>query len=241
MRACLLMLLFVLVGCDRGPAPAEPTNSTATAAAESPHPGAVAPPTGVHGGATGLPAGHPPTPTDLPPGHPPMGAAGGAPSAAPAASSFDPAHPNVGGIGWAAEAPLVYRVPESSMRVAEYVVGEGAAAVMTVFYFPGMGGSVDANIERWVGQFSQPDGQPSAEAARIRRLSPNGLSVTVVDVTGNFGGGMGAPPQTGQRLLGAIVEAATGPVFFKLLGPTDVVESAAPAFESLIQSLAPAP
>ena len=56
-------------------------------------------------------------------------------------------------------------VPPSGMRLAEYALpGIGneqnaADASLTVFYFgPNQGGSVEANIERWYGQFSQPDG-----------------------------------------------------------------------------------
>ncbi len=241
MRACLLLFSFVLFGCDRGPAPAEPASAAATPSGQAEE--GLAPSPGVHGGQTGLPPGHPPTPEGLPPGHPPTatvaGAPTGVPSRTPQPSSFDPAHPSVGGVTWTASAPLVYRVPSSSMRVAEYVVSADADAVMTVFYFPGMGGTVDANIERWVGQFSQPDGSPSADAAEIRRLDSHGLAVTLVDVSGNFGGGMGAPPQVGQRLLGAIVEASAGPVFFKLIGPSEVVGGAAEAFEALAQSVAP--
>lgn len=126
------------------------------------------------------------------------------------------------------------------MRAAEYVVGENAAAVMSVFYFPGMGGTVNANVERWVDQFTQPDGRPSAEVAQVRTATSNGLTVTTVDVTGDFGGGMGAPAQTGQRLLGAIVSAPDGPVFFKLMGPAGVVETAGSSFGRLVESVAPA-
>lgn len=236
MRPGILTLCFslLLIGCDRGPTPA---NAPASGPEATPSVSA-APLDGVHGGAGAMPAGHPPTDQGLPQGHPPLPAQGAAGAARPP-SDFDPAHPSAGGVRWSIAAPFVYRAPASSMRAAEYVVGESGEAVMSVFHFPGMGGSVDANVQRWVGQLSQPDGRPSAEVATVAQRTVNGLSVTTIDVTGDFAGGMGAAAATGQRLLGVIVTAPAGPVFFKLLGPAPVVASAASAFEGLVASLAP--
>jgi hypothetical protein len=134
------------------------------------------------------------------------------------------------------------------MRAAEYVVPgstESEAAVLVVHHFPGMGGSAEANLARWLGQFTQPDGSDTISAARIESATVNGLEVSRVDVTGTYTGmqaGTGAPaaPLENQRLLGAIVRGPDGPVFFKLVGPSAVVESAEPAFEELVSSVEPA-
>jgi hypothetical protein len=135
------------------------------------------------------------------------------------------------------------------MRAAEYVVSGGEdekPAVLAIHHFPGMGGSLDANIDRWVGQFTQPDGKSSKDVAKIEQANVNGLAVLRVDVSGTFGGGMqmpGAPaaaPEANQRLLGAIVTGPHGPVFFKLVGSAGVVERVAPAFSKLLESVAPA-
>ena len=57
----------------------------------------------------------------------------------------------------------------SSMRVAQFALpraaGDPADAELVVYYFGGSGGTVEANIERWVGQMKQPDGKPSNAAA----------------------------------------------------------------------------
>ena len=61
--------------------------------------------------------------------------------------------------------------PASSMRVAEFVLPRAADdkvdAALTVYFFgKGSGGGVQANLDRWVGQMTQPDGRASADVAR---------------------------------------------------------------------------
>src|SRR5580765_8980957 len=79
--------------------------------------------------------------------------------------------------------------PTSSMRVAEFTLpraaGDADDAQLIVYYFGGSGGSVDANIQRWMAQMQQPDGKPIADAKRTSR-TVNGLSVTLVDVAGTY-------------------------------------------------------
>src|SRR5262245_30928276 len=62
--------------------------------------------------------------------------------------------------GWVSERPT------SSMRVSQYqlpaAAGDSEGASLVVYYFgAGQGGSVDANLERWIGQMQSPDGRPS--------------------------------------------------------------------------------
>ena len=73
--------------------------------------------------------------------------------------------------------------PGSSMRVAEStlprVQGDAEDAQLVLYFFGGQGGSVDANIERWVGQIQQPDGKPSSAVAKKITRTVNGLAVTL--------------------------------------------------------------
>jgi hypothetical protein len=52
--------------------------------------------------------------------------------------------------------------PSSSMRVAEFTLphatGDAEDAQFVVYYFGGSGGSVEANMQRWIGQIQQADG-----------------------------------------------------------------------------------
>ncbi len=129
----------------------------------------------------------------------------------------------------------------SAMRVATYEVPAATGAEpgeCAVFYFGrGQGGDVDANVQRWAGQFKEkPTPKPE-------RRTVAGVAVTLVDVAGTYlnpGGGMmqsqGEKP--GYRLLGAIAEAPEGNVFFKLTGPAASVGAAEAAFDGLVASIA---
>jgi len=135
--------------------------------------------------------------------------------------------------GWKAEA-------QRPMRLGTYTVAPGAEC--GVYYFgPGQGGSVGANLDRWIGQFLQADGRPSKAAAKIAKRTIHGLTLTTVDVSGAYTG-MGGPtsqsaPVPGYRLLGAIVEAPQGSVFFKFAGPAGAIAANQAAFDEMLASL----
>jgi hypothetical protein len=125
----------------------------------------------------------------------------------------------------------------SSMRIAEAVIeGPGGPAQLAVFYFgPGGGGPVDANIERWVGQM-EGAAQPKPEVFEV-----NGYRVTWVDVHGTLkpsqmGSGPDSP-QADSRLLGAVVEGAGGPWFFKATGPDSTLGPQRDAFVAMLKSV----
>ena len=175
-----------------------------------------------------------------------------APSEAPTASPTTPSVSSsgdtpagaAGGITWNAPSPFTSRPPSSRMRAAEYTVNGDESALMTVFFFgPGQGGSVQANVDRWVGQMQQPDGRNSQDVAEINTRSVRGINVTIVDVSGTYNASMmGAPstPQENQRMLGAIAEGPQGPIFFRLVGPSATIASVVDAFDGLVESFAPA-
>jgi hypothetical protein len=151
---------------------------------------------------------------------------------------------SAGGLTWEHAAPLVRRAPKSSMRIAEYGIEGDALSELTVFYFgPDQGGSVDANITRWLGQLQQADGSDTAAKAKRTTRELSGIAITQVEATGNFGGGMampGAPAPaaiTDAMLLGAIAVGPQGPVFFKLTGPAQSVERARASFDQMLGSL----
>ncbi len=137
--------------------------------------------------------------------------------------------------------------PTSSMRIAEYLLPGGteghADASLAVFYFgPNQGGTIEANIDRWYGQFSQPDGGSTRDRARRWEKQVGTILVTLVDISGTYSGGMGPmgqsqAPKTGQRMLGAIAPAPTGLFFFKLIGPTSTIELWSESFVHFIDSI----
>lgn len=142
--------------------------------------------------------------------------------------------------GWKAAAP------SSSMRVAQFVLpraaGDAADADIVVYYFGGSGGTVEANIERWLGQMQQPDGKPSSAVAKREARSINGLKVTLVDVSGTYVAEM--TPGSAQRhnnpnfrLRAAVIETPNGPYFIKLTGPSRTIATAEKAFEQFLGSM----
>lgn len=125
------------------------------------------------------------------------------------------------------------------MRAATYLIpaaaGDSEGAECAVF--KNIGGGIQANIDRWVGQFEK-----TASAPKQQQETINGFAVTTVDVSGIFKGGgpmMGqsSGPKSGYRLLGAIVETSQGPVYFKLTGPAKTVAAARNEFQALLKSL----
>lgn len=125
----------------------------------------------------------------------------------------------------------------SSMRKAELSVpgAEGKAAEVTFFHFgPGQGGGVEANVQRWFGQFK--DGDTDTRAEKYGKTT-----VTMVTASGIFSSGMpGGPttPEAGYALRGAILESAGGDVFIKMTGPEATVKAAEGAFEKMVKTAA---
>jgi|RhiMetdeSRZDD1v2_1073273.scaffolds.fasta_scaffold379463_3 hypothetical protein len=183
----------------------------------------------------------------LPPDHPPTGATGasGDSSGAAASSPSEMTSSSSGGQGGGSSAlkwtmPARWKVgPPKQMRAATYLIpaaaGDSEDAECAVFM--NIGGGVQANIDRWAGQFEQTDKPPVQKKETI-----NGLLVTTVDVSGTFKGGgamMGqsSGSKASYRLLGAIAEAPDGEVFFKLTGPAKTVAAAQNEFQVMLKSL----
>jgi hypothetical protein len=215
MRSYVFCFALVLVACEKQPPVAEKPQTAAL---------------------------QPVAPADPHAGHPPAAADPHAGQMAPAVAAVPTEPARAGGLTWNAPEPFVRRQPKSSMRVAEYGLKDAPAAELGVFYFGAdQGGSVEANMTRWVGQFTQADG--SETKAKRSERDVNGVKVSLVEASGMFGGGMampGAPQPTAQpdaMLLGAIAKGPEGSVFFKLTGPRAALEDARAAFDGLVSSL----
>lgn len=162
-----------------------------------------------------------------------------APAAPPASRAAAVRTDAAGGVEWKVPARWEQGAG-SAMRVATYAVpaakGADKAECAVFFFGSGQGGSVDANVERWSKQF---EGTPRPE----RSAAPvAGLRVTRVQLAGTYlapGGPMmqSTGKRPGTRLLGAIVEAPEGNVFFKLTGPAASVAAAQADFDGLVGSI----
>ncbi len=168
---------------------------------------------------------------------PPPAPAATAPAPAPAKPPPAPARPAMKKLEW--EDPKEWKriKPSSSMRQASYeippVKGDTVAGELNVFI---LGGDIESNIERWLGEFS---GFETKTIVRSDR-SVNDLTQAVVELPkGKFSGGMGTQKASDNfGLLGAIVVMPEGAkYFFKLTGPSATVKAARKPFYAMLDSM----
>jgi len=227
------ILLSTMAGCEQAP-PTTTVPSTAAPTAEDKaaveRRVAQQPPTTILDPASGLPPGHPPI--------------GPGVTTGPSVGPLDGAE-----LQYSAPPRWVSQPPANPMRRAQFLVprveGDTADGLLVVSHFPGTGGSTQANLDRWIGQFSQQDGSPvPRDSAKFETFEVSGLKVSAVEVTGyffdsNVMGESGKRTDVPYRLLGGIVETPSGAWFFKLTGPDATVAAAREEFMELLRSVRP--
>ncbi len=217
--SCAVVALFAagLAGCDKA-APPSMGDASPQRTAATPSPPTTAP---SGSGST----------TSLPPN-------AGPPATGPAAPDA-PTDPTVASfLGLTAPKPAEWqwRPPDSAMRAANYTVpGPGGPAELIVFYFgPNMGGSKEANISRWAGQFRSADG--GAVEPILEDIVVDEMGVTTVELVGDYRG-MTDTFESDQTFLAAIVDAHVGNVYIRFVGPTETIEQNREAFMTMIKGL----
>ncbi|MSR65935.1 MAG: hypothetical protein EXS24_00995 [Pedosphaera sp.] len=151
----------------------------------------------------------------------------------------EPAKFEVGGLKF--ERPAKWEVqPAGGMRKAQFKVPDakaGAGAEVVFFHFgPQGGGGVQANVDRWFGQFVE---KGAALKSKSEEVKVGKSKVHFVSATGTY---MDGPPlgektpRANYALYGAIIEAADGSIFVKMTGPSVLTQTAIPAFRLMIES-----
>jgi hypothetical protein len=227
----MTLALLLMAGCqNKGPTPKEGDPSTGAAPVGTTETGSAHPATGAQDPHAGM----------APPQDPHGGGSG---AGQPDASGMI----DLGTIAFKVPSKWKAQPPKSSMRRAQVAAsGSAGPAELIVFFFGPQGaGSKKDNIDRWVGQFSGPDGSPVSDAKQSSS-KVSAFDVTKVEVAGQFAGGMAAAgqpqaPQAGQRLIAAIVETEGGPYYFKFLGPDATVAEQRAAFDEMIASIVASP
>ena len=122
--------------------------------------------------------------------------------------------------------------PASAMRKATFGVpgDNGAEAELSITAFPGDVGGVLANLNRWRGQVQLPPLADDSSTPDVTRFEQVGLKFILADFTG-------APSASPQRILGAIVPVGDATWFFKLSGPTVVIEKQKTAFLTFLKTV----
>ena len=133
--------------------------------------------------------------------------------------------------------------PSGMMRMAQWVVpGPGGDAQMVVYRFKGGAGGVEANMNRWKGQFTPPEGKTPDDIAKQDKKTVGALTLHTLDVTGHYTAAMtpGAAEKQDKpdhRMLAAIVEGSGDPLFFKATGPAKTLDVWAVAWGTMLDSV----
>jgi hypothetical protein len=138
---------------------------------------------------------------------------------------------------WTRKRPAT-AIVEHEFAVAP-VKGDEAEGRLTIM---AAGGGVDANIERWFGQFTQPDGGSTRDRAKVKQIKAGGENVHLVDVSGTFKDQRGpmapAVERPKFRMLAAIIETKSlGNYFIKFYGPERTIADNEKAFATMIEGL----
>ena len=151
-----------------------------------------------------------------------------------------------GAVAFKAPAAWTKKQPKSNIIEAEFEApaakGDEIAGRLTVM---GAGGDIKANIDRWYGQFLQPDGSATKDKAKVEKKTVGGNPVHIVDISGTYKDSPAGPFAGGKtvnredfRMLAAIIETkAAGNYFIKFYGPQKTVTDHEEGFVKMIDSL----
>ena len=145
----------------------------------------------------------------------------------------------VGGLTFQRPEAWGWTETRSPMRKAQLSVpGSDAKSGGEVVFFhfgPGNGGGVQANVDRWLGQFEE---KGAALVSKVETVKVRNQDLTFVRAQGTYLSGMPGGPKTPQPdtlLLGAIVPGPEGAVFVRFTGPSVTGKSAEPAFRKMAE------
>ena len=135
-----------------------------------------------------------------------------------------------------------FRTPASTARLAEYTLSrtaDGTGEIVVYFFGPQQGPNVDANLERWKGQFSHPDGSPVT--GKVSRDSSGAFPLVFAEYEGSYKRGIGAGSsdsvRAGQRLIAAIIQTPKGTMFAQMFGSAARVAAERDAFTAFVKSI----
>lgn len=154
--------------------------------------------------------------------------------------------PQAATLQFKAPAEWVVEKPSSSMRVAQYTLpkaeGDKEDGSLVLYFFgSNQGGSVQANLERWISQMEQPDGSSSETKAKLETFTINQLKVSTIDLAGTYraetapGSGV-RHNNPDYRLRAAVIETPKGAYYVKLVGPIKTVNRWDKVFDEYLHS-----
>lgn len=177
-----------------------------------------------------------------------------APIKASASSPVKPVEPqplNLGGVSGTLPGTWTNQPPIGQFRLAQYALpkaaGDSANSVLIVFHFGrGGGGTVEDNVQRWMGMMVQPEGRDARTVAKRATQERTGLRITTLELPGTyqekpFPFSQEVTQRPNYRMLAAIIETtgegSDGPYYLRIVGPSKTIEAAKPGWDTLITSL----
>jgi hypothetical protein len=124
--------------------------------------------------------------------------------------------------------------PSNNMRKAQFSASSptGKTAEVVFYYFgSGNTGGIQANVDRWMKQFEDPQDK------KVNTETINKTRVTYAQAHGTFLSGRPFGPKTpnpGYGLLAAIIEGEGGAIFIKITGPKSAVEANIEATKKMV-------
>lgn len=140
----------------------------------------------------------------------------------------------VAGINFESPDNWEYSEPSNNMRKAQFSASSPSGKTAeVVFYYFGSGntGGIQANVDRWMKQFEDPQDK------KVDTETINKTRVTYAQAHGTFLSGRPFGPKTpnpGYGLLAAIIEGEGGAVFIKITGPKAAVEANIEATKKMV-------
>ena len=149
------------------------------------------------------------------------------------------------GMRYLADEGWIAQEPGSQARAAQYELpaeNPMTASAELIFYYFGRNGagSIEANIERWAGQFERDDDDSLTPDTRTRF----GLRIHEVAVEGRYiaevqPGSEERHDKPGYAMRAAIIETAAGPYYVRLIGPEATMRWWESSWDRMLDSLRP--
>lgn len=165
---------------------------------------------------------------------------GGSPKSPDVAMTKESPETAVAGVNWSYPSRWVKSGPRM-MRAATYTIpsateGPEGGECAVFFFGAGQGGDVELNIQRWETQFQ------NGVTAEKKDRTVGEIPVTTVAIEGSYlspGGPMmqSQGVKENYKLLGAVIQAPEGMVFFKLTAPKVVADAVSAEFDAMVESI----
>ena len=123
--------------------------------------------------------------------------------------------------------------PTSNMRKAQFKAPSksSSSAEVAFFHFGSTGaGGIQANVDRWMKQFEDPQGKV------VNTEKFDEVSLTFAQAHGTFLSGSPFGPKTpnpGYALTAAIIDGPAGSIFIKMTGPKEAVDENTEALKKM--------